>query len=96
MKLKIQEIAYHRNGVCGEGFHVIRFQWKDDDSGTMRNMVAIYFGADENEFNPRCAVLDADETAAGNIGFANGNSWRGDHFSDDLRKAIAERNAARV
>lgn len=23
--LRIEEIAYHRNGVCGEGFHVVKF-----------------------------------------------------------------------
>jgi hypothetical protein len=35
------------------------------------------------------AVLDLNETAAMNIEFANGNSWRGVEFEDDLRKAIA-------
>ena len=35
------------------------------------------------------AVLAIDETAAGNVAFANGNSWRGDEFENRLRAAIA-------
>ena len=29
MKLKINNIQYHRNGVCGEPFYVINFDDKD-------------------------------------------------------------------
>ena len=38
MTLKIQQVEYHRNGVGGEGFHVIRFK----DHG--KNMLASVFG----------------------------------------------------
>jgi hypothetical protein len=46
-------------------------------------MVGIIF-----EGQGQCAVLDIDETLKDNVEFAHGNSWRGDHFEDDLRKAI--------
>jgi hypothetical protein len=36
------------------------------------------------------AVLDIAMLAAGNITFARGNSWRGDHFEGELRAAISE------
>ncbi len=76
---------YHRNGVSGVGFHVVLFDWKDPDHAEWRHMSAIVF--EEPGF---CAVLDTAETMAGNIQFARGNSWRGDHFEDDCRKWIAE------
>ncbi len=102
--ITVQEVAYHRNGVCGVGFYVIRFKWANDGERKQRNMVATYFDHDAppatdclGEFqNPRCAVLDIDETAKGNIAFARGNSWRGDNFAPELHAAIkryeAERN----
>ena len=86
MIIKVKEIAYHRNGICGEGFHVVTFT--QAEYGQTHNMLGILF-----EGSGRCAVLDVDQTAAGNIAFANGNSWRGDHFEDDLRKAITEDQA---
>ncbi len=27
MKLHVRQIEYHRNGVCGEPFHVVAFRW---------------------------------------------------------------------
>ena len=32
-----------------------------------------------------CAVFDRDLLTIGNIKFAGGNSWRGDHFEPALR-----------
>lgn len=80
-KINIIKADYHRNGVCGEGFTVATFKWKDDENKT-RHMMAILF-----ERQGQCAVLDIDETAKDNIEFAAGNSWRGNHFEDELRKA---------
>ncbi len=87
MTIKNLKIDYHRNGVSGNGFHVATFNWKDDGEKKQRHMVAIIF-----EGQGDCAVLDIDETAKDNIEFANGNSWRGDHFEDELRKAIEQHN----
>ena len=77
-KIKIIKISHHRNGICGEGFHVATFKWKDDN-GEPRHMVGIIFEAANY-----CAILDIDETAKDNIEFAHGNSWRGDHFEDNI------------
>lgn len=81
MHIKITHLAYHRNGVHGNGFHVALFTWKDGHRS--RSMVATVFMEPGN-----LAVLDVGETTAGNIAFAGGNSWRGDDFEQELRVAI--------
>ena len=84
MKIKIKEIAFHRNGICGAGFYAVLFTSKDQGD-KLRNMVAAVFDEPNH-----VAVLDIDETQSGNIGFAMGNSWRGDRFEPELRKAISD------
>lgn len=76
MKLQIQAIDSHRNGVSGAPFHVILFI---DDNGPM---VAIVF-----ERQCHCVVLQRDKLAAGDIAFGS-NSWRGDQYEAQLREAI--------
>lgn len=85
---KITSIAYHRNGVAGAPFYVILFKFHDPDGrpSRIRNMQAVVFPEEDGY----CAVLDADETAKGNIGFGMGNSWRGDDFEPWLRQQIAK------
>lgn len=80
----LRSVDYHRNGICGEGFHVVRFS--DPEGG---EMVATVFA--ESGY---VAVLNITELANGNTAFAQGNSWRGDHYEDWLREAIAETNRA--
>ena len=82
MPLVIKAITYHRNGVAGNGFHVVLFDGSHPDHEAGKNMVATVFPDAGN-----VAVLDADLAAAGNIVFAQ-NSWRGDIFEADLRAAI--------
>jgi len=80
--MKIQKVAYHRNGISGVPFHVVLFE-NLEMGGRLRHFVATVFpepGA--------VSVLDIDETKSGNIEFANGNSWRGDYFETKLRHAI--------
>lgn len=77
------EVAYHRNGVGGAGFHVATFSVRA--SGAYRDMIAVLF-SEEGE----CAVFDIAELAKGNIEFGHGNSWRGDHFEPQLREAVAK------
>lgn len=84
MKMKLTALDSHRNGISGEGFYVVLFDWTDED-GTRRHMQAVVF--DERGY---CAVFDVDELAKGNIAFAQGNSWRGDHFEPQCRKWIIE------
>jgi hypothetical protein len=58
MKIKIKKIAYHRNGICGNGFYVVLFRRKERGD-RLRNMVATVFEEQSN-----VAVLDVDETKA--------------------------------
>jgi hypothetical protein len=75
MKLKIIDIAHHRNGICGAPFDVVLFH--DGES----RKAAILF---EEKYHR--AVLDVAKLAAGDIAFAS-NSWRGDQFEPHLRDA---------
>jgi hypothetical protein len=86
MKLTIEKIAYHRNGVCGEPFKAVIFQ----DDG--KRMVAVRFEDEPKDGGfsaPRCAVFDLDLLAQGVIEFG-ANSWRGDHYADELDKLLEE------
>lgn len=95
--IDIHEVAYHRNGIAGEGFYAICFSW--DDDGTYRKMLGVVFPDDNDSFgynpraNPHTAVFDVNELAVDNIAFARGNSWRGDRFDHDLRDAIDKAEA---
>lgn len=78
--ITVKDVASHRNGVCGEPFHVVLFRCKN----TQRDMVGIVFGTSRH-----CAVLDVNMAAAGNVRFAE-NSWRGDEYEHMLRLAIRD------
>jgi hypothetical protein len=78
MKLKIIEIAGHRNGVAGAHFCVVLFKERGADA-----KVAVVF----DEWS-HCAVLDITKLAKGDIAFGS-NSWRGDDYEPYLRDAIA-------
>ncbi len=82
MKPKIITIAYHRNGIAGEPFHVVLF----DDNGD--RMVGIVF-----EEPAHCAVLNVALLSAGDIGYGS-NSWRGDSYETALRESIAAASAS--
>jgi hypothetical protein len=82
MKLKIIDIEFHRNGVCGAPFDVVLFQ---DEGSEDSRKVGIVF-----EQKGHCAVLAVDKLAAGDIAFGS-NSWRGDHYESDLRQEIVKR-----
>lgn len=72
-------LARHRNGISGEPFHVVIF---DSEDG---RMVATVFDAAGH-----VAVLNVAQTAAENIAFAQGNSWRGDRYEGWLRRTIQD------
>ncbi len=78
MNLQIITIEYHRNGICGAPFYVVLFHEAES------RKVGILFGRAYH-----CAVLDVTQLHAGEITFGS-NSWRGDHYEPDLRKAVAE------
>lgn len=81
MELSKIKVAYHRNGISGIGFHVCTFTMKDGPR--THHMVGVLF-----EEEGACAVFDIDMLKVDNIEFAQGNSWRGDEFEPELRKAI--------
>jgi hypothetical protein len=82
-------IDYHRNGVCGKGFHVILFRDRDGS-----RKVATWFGSVDPDASFKevhdmsIAVLDVDLAAAGNIAMSGGNAWRGDHYLEDVRRWV--------
>ncbi len=93
----LEDIQYHRNGVGGEGFHVVTFQTRESTAEQYLPFVGIVFGLDEEDsgetWNGRVAIFDRDLLGAGNITFGV-NSWRGDRFESWLRQQIEEREAA--
>jgi hypothetical protein len=82
MKLRIENIQHHRNGVAGAPFHVLLF--RDPDEGRMLGVVF------QQQFH--VAVFNLDQLALGNIAFGM-NSWRGDQYEPHLRKAITTNEA---
>lgn len=88
MKLKIDEVAYHRNGVCGNGFHAVLFRFKPDGERREKSFLATVFDEPGN-----CAVISLDRISVYGVEFGP-NSWRGDWFEDELRAAIKNTDAA--
>jgi hypothetical protein len=78
MKLKTLATAHHRNGVAGAPFNVVLFK-VHRERGVK---VGIVFDEPAH-----CAVLDVTLLAAGDIAFGS-NSWRGDDYEPELRRAI--------
>ncbi len=79
-KLAPTAIEYHRNGIGGAPFHVLLFR----DGQSLK--LAIVF-----EQPGHCAILDVQKLVEGDIAFGS-NSWRGDRFEPNLRRAINEYN----
>lgn len=75
MKIKIIEIAYHRNGVSGMPFHAVLFKQGRD------KFIASVF--EEPKY---ISVICLDRLP--HISVANDNAWRGDEYESVLREAI--------
>ena len=71
----ITDVQWHRNGICGLGFHVVRFI-SDGDNGDPRPFVAVVFNRAEHY---EIAVLDTTDLT---------QCWRGDNFRDEVVAAI--------
>ncbi len=84
MKIKVLESSFHRNGICGNGFHAVLFKHRVDGRKAEK-FLAILFDEPGS-----CAVISLDRIERDGVGFARGNSWRGDHFEDELRRQIKE------
>lgn len=78
MKLKILQVAHHRNGIGGEGFYAVKFLHG------RRLMAAAVF-----EDAGRVAVFQVDLLSGDEgVGFGD-NSWSADAFEPTLREAVA-------
>ncbi len=98
-------VQYDRNGITGEGFHRVKFQWKDDD-GSIRTMMAIVFDYEQWRINPEkfrnpaVAVIDLADTIGrpyGTVGYPDAgeyNAYRGDHFATAVYEAIRDADDA--
>ncbi|MBC7816370.1 MAG: hypothetical protein IAG10_05705 [Planctomycetaceae bacterium] len=79
MKLHIDHVQYHRNGISGAPFHALIF--RDPSIGRMLGIVF--------EQEHHVAVFDLDKLFLGDIAFGS-NSWRGDHYEPHLRRPIKQ------
>ena len=90
--MKVEHLDYHRNGICGLGFHVGIVATHNE--GKDRRMLVIRFpkSADKDTGQIVCAAFDLALLAEENIRFFE-NSWRGDHFYEVMDQAIAKEEA---
>jgi len=79
--IKVEEIAHHRNGICGCPFSVVKFF--NTEKGKTEPMLGIVFDSE----GCTTAVFHMDKLKEGIIAFGE-NSCRGDRFDKDLRDAI--------
>ena len=91
----VREVAFHRNGVGGNGFYAVRFTSDiEADDGRWGSPVAPAY-PDANFLGivfdepGSCAVICLDRIADCGVKFAGGNSWRGDQYEPELRDAIS-------
>lgn len=90
MDIKIVQCSFHRNGISGNGFYAVLFDWTQD--GTTNRMVATVFDEPGS-----VAVLMVSGLSDERIGVKFGhNSWRGDNFEADLRRLIDEQKTNRA
>ena len=78
MKVKIIATSHHRNGIGGVPFDVTLFECEDG------RFIAFDFAN-----NGGFGVVNIDQAHAGDIAFGS-NSWRGDHYSEAVRKAASQ------
>jgi hypothetical protein len=85
-KLKLFQIEYHRNGVHGNGFHVILFKDKDHFSDNKNyNMIATVFSEPHN-----ISVINTALLSTKGVTFSE-NSFMGDEYEDQLREWIFDK-----
>lgn len=85
--IRVDEVAFHRNGVSGEGFHALLF--REREGRHWRKFLASVFEG-PGVLSVICLDLVAEHGVA-----SFENAWRGDHYEPHLRKAIAEYEEAR-
>jgi len=83
-RITVKHIAYHRNGISGVGFYVALMDCPD--AGEV--VVVRFPGAECRTAVLSVPILASDKTPEDRIGFARGNSWRGDHYEEPMLAAI--------
>lgn len=82
--ITVTEVAYHRNGVSGEGFHAVLFTAPDDVGQPTEFLATVFDGPG------RVAVIGvADLLEEFGVQFGI-NSWRGDYYEHPLSEAIED------
>ena len=83
----VRVLDYHRNGMCGLGFHVAIVD--EVEQGQTREMLVIRFPseADKDVGAVLCAAFDLAKLDEREVRFFH-NSWRGDHYADVMDRAI--------
>lgn len=77
-RCRVVEIDYQRNGICGEGFFVLRFQCSDAPERPLLGIITAY----EDDLVGFYGVIDPNDLRS---------HWRGDHFEAGLRAAVVAR-----
>jgi len=71
--LEVISHDWHRNGISGEGFYVVHFNWNQPEE-ICKNMIATVFLNEKY-----IAVLCLDDLS---------KRWRGDYFEASLREYL--------
>jgi hypothetical protein len=83
VKLKVQSVSWHRNGIGGVGFYAVIFTDPEQQGSEEKgNMVASLF--DEPGY---CAVYNLPLLEKGDVAFGS-NSYRGDVYEEQLRPLV--------
>jgi hypothetical protein len=76
--LGVVSVVYHRNGVGGQGFHVVKFV--EPEYGTLLGVV-FPKDTDDSVGAVMCSVIDPTDAE---------RCFRGDHYSEWLRAEVAK------
>jgi len=84
-------MATQKDGFAGRVNYAAAFMLRKKD-GRRRQTTRAFDSCFENG---HCAILSTDRLETHGVAFANGNSWRGDHFEPRLRKLIDKAEKAK-
>tara|TARA_R100000963_G_C4566434_1_gene53101 strand:+ start:49 stop:546 length:498 start_codon:yes stop_codon:yes gene_type:complete len=81
---KVHQVDFHRNGISGQGFYSVRYDWADYD-GVERRMLATIEAPPEHLSwdETTCRVIDIDEPELG---------WRGDSLASRIISMVVRHN----
>ena len=95
VNIKVTECVYHRNGVGGQGFFAIKFDWHYDNGSRGKFVATVLSSLDVNEyesetFTGQCFVLQVKNGTV-----SVNDRWRGDEVENELRKFLTWRDKNR-